>query len=69
MAPAGVPKRIITKLNEVIVKGGKSDDLKEAFSKLGLEPQTHTPEQFGELIRAELVKNKKLVAQAGIKAN
>ena len=69
MAPAGVPKRIITKLNEVIGKGGKSDDLKEAFSKLGLEPQTHTPEQFGELIRAELVKNKKLVAQAGIKAN
>lgn len=69
MAPARVPKHIITRLNQVIVKAGESSDLKEAFSKLGLEPQTHTPQQFGALIRAELVKNKKLVAQADIKAN
>lgn len=69
MAPARVPKRIINKLNDVVVKAGQSNDLKEAYGRLGLETQTHTPEQFGALIRAELVKNKKLVAQAGIKAN
>jgi tripartite-type tricarboxylate transporter receptor subunit TctC len=68
MAPARVPEKIITKLNTVIVKGTQTGDVKEAFNKIGLETQTHTPKEFAELIRAELVKNKSLVAQAGIKA-
>ncbi len=68
MAPARVPEKIIIKLNTVIVKGTQTGDVKEAFNKIGLETQTHTPKEFGELIRAELVKNKSLVAQAGIKA-
>jgi len=69
MAPARTPKPIIAKLNQVIVKAGESNNLKAAFGKLGLEPQTYTPAQLGELIRTELVKNKKLVSQAGIKAD
>jgi len=69
LAPVRVPKAIITRLNQVIVKAAESSDLKETYSKLGLEAQTHTPEQFGKLIRDELEKNKKLVAQAGIKAD
>lgn len=69
MAPARVPRPIITRLNEVIVKAGQTPELREAYAKLGLEPQSHTPEQFAALIQAELVKNRKLVAEAGIKAN
>jgi tripartite-type tricarboxylate transporter receptor subunit TctC len=68
LAPAGVPGRIITQLNTLIVKGSQSNELKEAFNKQGLEPQSHTPEQFGEFIRAEIAKNMQLVKRAGIKA-
>jgi tripartite-type tricarboxylate transporter receptor subunit TctC len=68
LAPAGVPKRIITQLNTLIVKGSQSNELKEAFNKQGLEPQSHTAEQFGEFIRAEIAKNLELVKLARMKA-
>ena len=67
LAPAGVPKQIIAQLNAQIVKGGQSKDLKEAFNRQGLEPQSLTPEQFGEFIRAEVAKNVKLVKLAKMK--
>lgn len=68
LAPAGVPRPIITQLNTLIVKGGQSKELQEAFNRQGLEPQTHTPEQFGEFIRAEVAKYTELVKRAGMKA-
>jgi tripartite-type tricarboxylate transporter receptor subunit TctC len=68
LAPAGVPKDIIAQLNTVIVKGANANEMKEAFLKQGLEPQSHTPEQFGDFIRAEVAKNLELVKLAGMKA-
>lgn len=68
LAPAAVPKRIITQLNTLIVKGSQSNELKEAFNKQGLDPQSHTAEQFGEFIHAEIAKNLELVKAAGMKA-
>lgn len=68
MAPAGVPNRIVTQLNALIVKGGQANEQKNAFNKLGLEPQLLTPEQFGEFIHAEIAKNVQLVKLARIKA-
>ncbi|MCW5603291.1 MAG: tripartite tricarboxylate transporter substrate binding protein [Burkholderiales bacterium] len=68
LAPTAVPKSIVTKLNEFIVKAGQSAELRDAYNKLGLEAQSHTPQQFGALIRSELAKHKKLIEQAGIQA-
>lgn len=67
LAPAAVPKRIITQLNALIVKGGQSNDLRDAYIKQGLDPQTYTPEQFGEFIHAEIAKNMALVKAAKMK--
>ena len=67
LAPANVPKSIITQLNSQIVKIGQSNELKDAFAKQGLDPQTHSPEQFGEFIHSEIAKNVALVKAAGIK--
>ena len=67
LAPAAVPKRIITQLNTLIVKGSQSNELKEAFNKQGLDPQSHTAEQFGEFIHAEIAKNMELVKLARMK--
>lgn len=69
VAPTAVPKSIVAKLNELIVKSTQTAEVRDAFNKLGLEPQSHTPQQFGELIRSELAKNKKIVELAGIQSN
>ncbi|MCC6532245.1 MAG: tripartite tricarboxylate transporter substrate binding protein [Burkholderiales bacterium] len=66
VAPAAMPKPLVARLNQAIVKAGQAAELRDAYHKLGLEPQTHTPQQFADLIRSELAKNKKIVAQAGI---
>jgi len=67
LAPAGVPRPIIGQLNALIVRAGQSGELKEAYAKQGLDPQPHTPEEFGEYIRTEIAKNVDLVKRANLK--
>jgi tripartite-type tricarboxylate transporter receptor subunit TctC len=67
LAPAGVPKEIVARLNAAVVKAVNAPDMNEAFIKQGLEAQTGTPEQFTAFIRAQLEQNAKVVKFAGIK--
>ena len=67
LAPAGVPREIITRLNTLIVKIANSPEIREAMVKQGLEVQTTTPEEFAAFIRNERAQNAKLVKFAGIK--
>ena len=67
LAPAGVPKEIIARLNAAIVKAVDSPEMKQAIVKQGLLAQTGTPEQFAAFIRDQLVQNAKVVRFAGIK--
>ena len=67
MAPANVPREIITRLNAAIVKIVNTPEMKAAFMKQGLDPATSTPDEFGAFIRNEIVQNIKLVKAAGIK--
>ena len=64
LAPSGVAKPIVNQLNSLIVKAGQSVEIKDAFMKQGLDPQTDSAEQFGEFIHKELTKYKNL-AKAG----
>jgi tripartite-type tricarboxylate transporter receptor subunit TctC len=67
IAPANVPREIVTRLNAAIVKIVNTPDMKEAFMKQGLDPATSTPEAFGAFIRDEVAQNVRLVKAAGIK--
>ena len=67
LAPVGVPREIITRLNAAIVRVVNTPEIREAFIRLGLEGQTNTPEQFAAFIRNQLVQNAKVVKFAGIK--
>ena len=69
LAPAGVPRDIIGRLNALVVKIVNSAEIREALAKHGYEPQANTPEQFAAFIRNELAQNAKLVKFAGIKAD
>jgi tripartite-type tricarboxylate transporter receptor subunit TctC len=68
LAPAGVPKDIVARLNAVIAKAVNTPEMKESLARQGFEPQTGTPEAFAALIRGEIATNKKLIKLAGIKA-
>jgi tripartite-type tricarboxylate transporter receptor subunit TctC len=67
LAPVGVPREIITRLNSVIVKTANAPEIKEALVRQGYEVQTTTPEEFAAFIRSERAQNAKLVRFAGIK--
>jgi len=68
VAPPGVSKDIVARINTVTVNALKSADVKQRFSELGYEPIGDTPEQFGATIRNDIDKYVRIVRQAGIKA-
>lgn len=67
LAPAGIPKAIVDKLNAEMVRILKLPDVKERFDALGSETVGGSPEQFDALIKSEIVKWTKVVKQAGIR--
>jgi tripartite-type tricarboxylate transporter receptor subunit TctC len=66
-APKNTPKEIITKLNSEISTLMKEPDMTKRLVELGGEPRVQTPEAFGEEIKAETEKWKKVVEFAGLK--
>src|SRR5436305_14086835 len=66
LAPAGTPKDIVAKLNGGINAALAQEDVRARLSTAGVEIQGGTPEQFGEVIKAEIDKWGRVVRQAGI---
>jgi tripartite-type tricarboxylate transporter receptor subunit TctC len=69
VAPAGVPKEIVGRLNGVLSAALKSRDVAQRLDALGYEPIGGTAEQFAATIRADIPKYAKIVKAAGIKAD
>jgi tripartite-type tricarboxylate transporter receptor subunit TctC len=67
IAPAGVPRPIVEKLNAAINKALASDSFKEKFAKIGDEPAGGTPEDFAETIRTDSAKWGDVVRRCGAK--
>lgn len=69
LAPAGVPKEIVTLLHREIVKSLAAQAVKEKLSTFGYAIVGNTPDEFGAQIKGELAKWDKVIRQAGIKAS
>ena len=69
LAPAGVPKRIVDRLNEDIGRALQSPDVRERLASLGADLGTSSPEAFGTLLREEIAKWSRVVKSAGIKVD
>jgi len=69
VAPAATPKAIIAKLNAAIDKILKSDEVRQKFAALGVDPVGGPPEAFATHIRAESEKWGKLIRSANITIN
>jgi tripartite-type tricarboxylate transporter receptor subunit TctC len=69
MAPAGTPADIVDKLNKEINSAVASAAVRERFSKLGLEPLSGTPQEFGALIRSETAKWAEMIKKSGARVD
>lgn len=65
-APAGTPKDIIGRYNEVVNAILASIEVREQFAKQGLVPVGGSPQQLAELIGQDLLRWAKVVKDAGI---
>jgi tripartite-type tricarboxylate transporter receptor subunit TctC len=69
LAPANLPRDIVTKLNTEIAAILRVPEMRDSLRRQGLEPVTGTPEQFAQLIRADLAKWARVVIDAHIAAD
>ena len=67
LAPAGTPREIVLKLAAAVAKAADDPGVKERLTTLGSPPLASTPEQFGDFIRAEIVKWRDVVKASGTK--
>jgi len=65
IAPAGVPRPIVNKLNAAINKVLKSQAFIEKFARIGDEPAGGSPEDFVETIRTDSAKWADVVKRSG----
>jgi len=66
-APAGTPNDVVSRLNADIVRIGNSPDVRDLFLKQGAEAYTTSPEEFGNIVKRDVVKWAKVVKASGAK--
>lgn len=69
LVKTGTPPAVVARLNEAVNKALKTNKVREALVKLGVDPGGGTPEAFGALVRSETEHWTKVVQEAGIKIN
>lgn len=69
LAPAAVPKPLLTRLNQEVRKMADMQDVKDKLAVQGAEVMSSTPEAFAQRIRNELTKWGKIVRDTGAKAD
>ncbi len=67
--PAGMPEPVVAELNAVLNDILNDADTQQRFQKLGITPETASPEQFAEFVAAEAGKWGQTVKTANIVMN
>jgi len=67
-APAKTPKPIIDQINRALNQVLADKEIIKRIEEHGADVETSTPEQFGELVKSELVKWKAVVQRAKLTA-
>jgi tripartite-type tricarboxylate transporter receptor subunit TctC len=65
--PAGTPPNIVGRMNAELVAALKRQEIRERVIAAGAEPSPSTPEEFGALIRSEIIKWAEVVKASGAK--
>src|SRR5881396_672225 len=67
IGPAGLPRPIVTRLHDELVKALNRPDVRERIVADGSEPVGSSPEEFRQFMLADLAKCAKLVKESGAK--
>src|SRR5688572_6357245 len=66
LAPAGLPKPVLARLNREFVTALNTPAIQERYKAMLIEPASMTPEEFRALIESDLKRWGKVVKDAGI---
>jgi tripartite-type tricarboxylate transporter receptor subunit TctC len=66
--PASMPKELVARLNQALVKALKTPEAVALLDRQGVEPQPGTPEELARYVAREYDTWGKVVKEAGIKA-
>jgi tripartite-type tricarboxylate transporter receptor subunit TctC len=66
LGPAGLPPPVVKRLNEELNAALALPDVREALAREAATPMPGTPEAFGKLVAAELVRWKQVAKDAHI---
>ena len=66
VAPAGTPREIVTRLSQEFAKVSRQTALRERFAPQGVELAASTPQEFADLIKAEIPKWGKVLRDANV---
>jgi tripartite-type tricarboxylate transporter receptor subunit TctC len=69
MAPRATPPEVVRRINTEVNRQLADAEVVEQLQKLGFEAAPGTPEQFGEVIRADVKKYAELVRRTGATAD
>ncbi len=67
VGPAGIPKPIVTKLNDALIRALRSVEVRERVAAQGFELWTSSPEEYARVIKADRERWGKLVKSSGAK--
>jgi tripartite-type tricarboxylate transporter receptor subunit TctC len=66
VAPAGVPREAVARLNTEVNRVLKLPDVRDRFATLGADPVGGSAEQFGAYIKSEVAKFARLAKERGL---
>jgi len=69
LAPAGTHPAIIKRLNAEVERAMEMKDVRERLMTIGFDPFRNAPEQFAQVIKAEITKWSKVVKDSGARVD
>ena len=69
MGPGGLPREVVTRLNDAVAKAIATPDFRDRLVKSGSEPQASTPDKLAALMRENVAKFGRIIKSAGIKVD
>jgi tripartite-type tricarboxylate transporter receptor subunit TctC len=69
VGPAGLPREIVSKLNQTVAAALKSPDAAQKLKTFAFDAIADSPEHFGATIKSDIAKYTKIIRSAGIRVD
>jgi tripartite-type tricarboxylate transporter receptor subunit TctC len=66
-APAGTPSGVVDRIAQDVERALAAPDVREKLARMGAEPMSMTPAQFGRFVRGEIESSRRFTGELGIK--